>query len=436
MRAASGLITDAVDEAAHAEFQRAARVLESTPLLVAASNPDGFRLVRRHLPRLREWFATNTGWRLTNDSAVIRLTKQIVPDTATAQAVAAHHPAQAERRSPPFSARRYVLFCLAAAALERADAQTTLGDLAQAVVALAHERELGGLTFTFETREERSDLAQAIRLLLSLGAISRVSGDEEAYVHAGGDAALYDVERRVLARLLAATQSPARVAARHAGRALGIGQLERDLHPSAPSYTETERNTAIRRCLTVQLLEDPVCYVSELSEEEAAYLTRQRVAIAGRIADLTALEPEIRAEGVAMTDPEDRLTDLRMPESGTDGHVTLLIAEGLGAVPGAELGELETLVTGWAQEFGRYWRANAREPGAAGTLVRDAVAKLEALGLARLDAGTVVGLPAIRRFRFERVRRAGAGPASDSPEPSVFDAARLDIAVNAVEEPA
>ncbi|CRK54966.1 FIG087842: Hypothetical protein [Alloactinosynnema sp. L-07] len=37
----------------------------------------------------------------------------------------------------------------------------------------------------------------------------------------------------------------------------------------------------------------------------------------------------MRAEGVAMVDADDELTDVRMPEQRTDGHVTLLVAERL-----------------------------------------------------------------------------------------------------------
>jgi uncharacterized protein (TIGR02678 family) len=425
--AGGGFITDAAEEAARAEFQRAARILLTTPLVGAAATPDEFRLVRRHVPQLRDWFATNTGWRLTQDSAVIRLTKQIVPTTATAQAIAAHHPAAVSRRDAAFSARRYVLFCLAAAALERADAQTTLGNLAEDVVRMARERELGGLTFAFETREERSDLAQAIRLLLRLGAINRVSGDEDAYVHAGGDAALYDVERRVLARLLAATQSPARIASRDPERPLDIAALEGELHPSAAVYTEADAHTAIRRRLTIQLLEDPVCYVDELSQDEASYLTRQRVALTGRITELTGLEAEIRAEGIAMTDPEDQLTDQRMPEVGTDGHVALLIAEHLSRMPEVTIDELHALVTSWAKEYKSYWRVGAREASAAPVLVRDAIAKLEALGLVRRNGPTVKGLAAIGRFRFTEPRRADGVAARRAPEASLFDAAPMDI---------
>ena len=78
--------------------------------------------------------------------------------------------------------------------------------------------------------------------------------------------------------------------------------------------------------LTRRLLDDPVVYYAELTEDERAYLVNQRHAITGRISEVTGLMPEMRAEGIAMVDPDDKLTDVRMPEQGTDGHVTLLIA--------------------------------------------------------------------------------------------------------------
>ena len=68
----------------------------------------------------------------------------------------------------PFSRRRYVLACLALAALERADAQVTLGWLAERVLALAADPGLAdaGFAFALDSREERADLVVVVRLLL------------------------------------------------------------------------------------------------------------------------------------------------------------------------------------------------------------------------------------------------------------------------------
>ena len=166
-----------------------------------------------------------------------------------------------------------------------------------------------------------------VRLLLNLGVLRRVAGDEEAFVKATGDA-LYDVERRVLAALLAASRGPSTIEADGFDERLDL------LSDEIPPTTDELRNQRIRHHLTRRLLDEPVLYYDELDEAERAYLTSQRTAITARISELTGLIAEVRAEGIAMVDPHDDLTDVRMPESGTDGHATLLLAEHLAAPAG------------------------------------------------------------------------------------------------------
>src|SRR5207253_1579836 len=88
-------------------------------------------------------------------------------------------------------------------------------------------------------------------------------------------------------------------------------------------------NQRIRHRLTRQLVDEPVLYYAELDDAERDYLTSQRAAITDRISELTGLVAEIRAEGIAMIDPDDDLTDVRMPDIGTEGHATLVLAEHL-----------------------------------------------------------------------------------------------------------
>jgi uncharacterized protein (TIGR02678 family) len=170
---------DAVTAGRRSELTKAARGLLRRPVL-RAHGPDAelVVLVRRHASELRSWFDRNTGWRLVVDSEVARLVKA-VPDTADAT-----HPARDPRSRAPFSRRRYVLTCLALAVLERADAQITLGRLAEQIVLAAADPDLAaaGVTFVLERREERTDLVSVVRLLLDLGVLSRVAGDEDAFV--------------------------------------------------------------------------------------------------------------------------------------------------------------------------------------------------------------------------------------------------------------
>jgi uncharacterized protein (TIGR02678 family) len=88
-----------------------------------------------------------------------------------------------------------------------------------------------------------------------------------------------------------------------------------------------------------------------------------------------------------------------MPEQGTHGHVTLLLAEHLASAPGAvSRDELERRVRELAAEHGGFWSKSAKQPGAEAELVDQALAKLTALGLVTAVPGGVVPLPALARY--------------------------------------
>jgi uncharacterized protein (TIGR02678 family) len=264
------------------------------------------------------------------------------------------------------------------------------------VLTAAAEPELAatGFTLTLDSRADRSDLVAVVRLLLGWGVLSRVSGDEDAYLSAGADV-LYDVRRPVLGVLLTGTRGPSTVTA-----GTFPGRLaELTAEPVADS--DDLRNQALRRRLTRRLLEDPVVYYGELDEDERAYLLSQRHAITRRIEEATGLIPEMRAEGIAMVDPDDELTDVRMPEQRTDGHVTLLVAEHLAHREQATLDGLRAFVRRASAEHATYWRKGVTEPGAEVELLAIALEKLSALRLVEVDGEVDRGRPAIARFALD-----------------------------------
>lgn len=388
-----------------AQRRSALRSLLAKPLLVGDTDSETLVLVRRHLPELRAWLSRETGWRLAADSETARLFKT-VPVLSDAS-----HPARGHNKAP-FGRRRYVTLCLALSALARADAQTTLGSLADDVLTAAAEPELAaaGFTLTLDSRADRSDLVAVVRLLLGWGVLSRVAGDEEAYLSAGADV-LYDVRRPVLSVLLSGARGPSTVTAAQFEDRLA------ELTAEPVAETDELRNQALRRRLTRRLLEDPVVYYDELNEDERAYLLSQRHAITRRIEDATGLVPEMRAEGIAMVDPEDELTDIRMPEQRTDGHVTLLVAEHLARRERATFDELHALVRKAAAEHATYWRKGVTEPGAATELLATALEKLSALRLVQVEEAVVRRRPAIARFALDEptireTRKATANAAS------------------------
>jgi len=195
-----------------------------------------------------------------------------------------------------------------------------------------------------------------------------------------------------LATRAASTQYPPCCRAREGGRPRLQGQ--------------DARRRELRHRLVRRLLEDPVLYVEEMTEEDLDYFQRSRAAVLDRLEQATGLVPELRREGVALVDADGDLTDLSLPEEGTDGHVTLLVAEHLAERARADvdraitvtIAELEAAVRDLATEYGQYWRKAAREPGAERELVGQAVEYLAGLRLVRVTEHGVVPLPAIGRY--------------------------------------
>jgi uncharacterized protein (TIGR02678 family) len=386
-----------------AQRRAALRALLARPLLVADTDGEALILIRRHLTELRAWLNRETGWRLVADSETARLfkTAPVLSD--------ASHPARGHNKEP-FGRRRYVTLCLALSALARADAQTTLGSLADEVLTAAAEPGLAaaGFTLTLDSRADRSDLVAVVRLLLGWGVLSRVAGDEDAYLSAGTDV-LYDVRRPVLGVLLSGSRGPSTVTAP------AFEQRLAELTAEPVAESDELRNQALRRRLTRRLLEDPIVYYDELGEDERAYLLSQRHAITRRITEATGLIPEMRAEGIAMVDPDDELTDVRMPEQRTDGHVTLLVAEHLAREDHVRLDGLRAFVRQAAAEHATYWRKGVTEPGAETELLAIALEKLSALRLVEVDGCVVRGRPAITRFALDEPVIRQPSPAQPRP---------------------
>ena len=406
-----------------AQRQAALRALLAKPLLASDADGEALVLVRRHLTVLSDWLRRETGWRLAADAETARLFK------TAPLAFDATHPARGHNREP-FSRRRYVTLCLALSALARGDAQTTLGSLADDVLTAAAEPGLAatGFTLTLDSRTDRADLVAAVRLLLAWGVLSRVAGDEDAYLAAGADV-LYDVRRPVLGVLLTGSRGPSTITATSFEARLT------ELTAEPVAETDDLRNQALRRSLTRRLLDDPVVYYDELTDEERVYLIAQRRNITGRISEATGLLPELRAEGLAMVDPHDELTDVRMPEQRTDGHVTLLLAEYLAARARAPRDELLAFVRRAARAHSAYWRKGVTEPGAETELLDIALDKLTALRLVEVDTevtrGGVVAVirsrPAIARFALAEptIREPGTSPATKTRKATADAASTL-----------
>jgi uncharacterized protein (TIGR02678 family) len=400
----SGL-PDVLDQQEEDERRRCVRALLRHPLLTP-EGPDkqAFILARRHAPWLAAWFSAQAGWTLYADHAVVRLKK--VPGDAGDPSRGAS--TGTKSGAVGFSRRRYALMCLALAALERAEAQITLGALVERVVALAADPVLSaaGMTFALDSQEERRDLVAVARLLLGTGVLTRVAGDELAFIASTGDA-LYDVNRRVLATLLVSRRGASMIDAATTDER--IAQLTAEPRPE----TEDARNREIRHRLSRRLLDDPVLYYADLTDDERGYLAGQRGLLLRRLSEGTGMLAEVRAEGIALTDPASEASDLGMPEEGTDGHATLLLAEhlasGLRKHPDKPVtkADLYRQMGRLAREHKTHWRKGSDEPAAVRELTDSGLRRLTSLGLVRLAGEEVEPRPALARFGYAALTITG-----------------------------
>jgi uncharacterized protein (TIGR02678 family) len=118
---------------------------------------------------------------------------------------------------------------------------------------------------------------------------------------------------------------------------------------------------------------------------------------------------ERRAEGVALLDQYGGWSDVGLPEAGTRGHATLLLAEWLAdqlrARATADLiVPFEAIVahlTNLARKHARHWRKNADTPDGVQQIANESIDILESLGLLDVMRNGIRPKPAIGRYRLE-----------------------------------
>jgi len=389
-----------LEQAIVLERQRALRALLQCPLLSAdGPRTDEFGLVRRHAVWLRDWFSRNLDWTLQVDGETARLRK------TPADVSDSTRPAYDARNGSPFTRRRYVILCLALACLERSDRQTTLGKLAEEIVAATRADPIlatAGVSLELENFDHRRDLVQVMRLLMEYRVLVRVHGDEQQYLHEKGDV-LYNVNRPALAGILNVKRGPSTISAESLEER--IAAIVEEPIPD----TEEARNRRIRTALMRRLLDDPVLYYGELTDGELSYLNRQRARLIREIEQATGLVAEVRREGIAMVDERGDLSDVGLPEEGTDGHVTLLLAEYLAGharreeVAPVSMASLYRHVAELIARHRTHWRKSVLDPDAELILTDRTIDRLAALRLVLRTPDGIVPMPAIARYALREM---------------------------------
>jgi uncharacterized protein (TIGR02678 family) len=170
----SGLIPKYSTQRPAEEVRRAHAVLLRHPVLEASSDPEGYRLARRHLGTLRTWHQHRTGWRILARGHTVRLVRAasilpmgvLHPELTAPRDVAclvwalafAHHPQVAGRG----------IGC-----------QFLLTEVATAIAEASRE---SGAPLEFTRRADAQSLRRALRALVDLGLLRAVDGSDEAWL--------------------------------------------------------------------------------------------------------------------------------------------------------------------------------------------------------------------------------------------------------------
>lgn len=409
----------------HEERRRAMRALLSRPVLLddagngndrrssreAVFVEDAFVLVRRHAGYLGDWFARHTGWTLIIRSDSARLIKRPVETTDASRAAIAP-----DSSSTPLSRSRYVMWCLLLTVLHEEGRQSTLRHIAEKAVRLAStmpEIREQGIEFDLKSSATRRGIVCVVRLAIRYGVLRRVGGDEDRFAHNAGVDCLYNINPALLTDLLSMpAPTPHGPQPDEAFDDL-LDPLEDEIRPRQ-----------LEQRLIRRMIDDPVMYFEDLTEAEFQYFHSQRSRLFEVIETATGLVAELRREGVAMLDPIGDLTDVKMPDSGTVGHATLLIAEYLGRVSqprgencpdfqqstrtpgefryGATAVSNETLLACLSDLATRHksnWRKGITELAQLQRLLEDCLTRLEMLRMIRRTReGGIIARPAIHRF--------------------------------------
>jgi uncharacterized protein (TIGR02678 family) len=158
---------------------------------------------------------------------------------------------------------------------------------------------------------QKRTLSAALRQLVEWGVLTETEGSVATVEQDDSSEALISVDREIARAVVAGPLSQSMN---------GTDLVRRAADPGFAGP-----RTYVRR----MLVETPVLYLDELTDAERDWLRTRQRRESQAFSELLGLEMEIRAEGAALIDPEDELSDLHLPGSGTLAQAALLLLERL-----------------------------------------------------------------------------------------------------------
>ena len=277
-----------------AQARMCARALLRRPLLYAGG-PGGELLpaIYGHREVLRRLFTVYLGYPLRAERRFARLYKTL--------------DGEAGRGVPGFTPRSYVYLALALAALVEAGRQILLSQLVADIRGAAAEASIAAGDDLVELRA----LTAALKHLVGLGVLEETEGTVADLGRGSSGEALITVDTELLGLMTARTRAD------KSGEAGPYAQ--------EPAVVGLPPGMGARR----RLVEDPVVLYADLPAAEAEFLRRYQRREGYWLDRYFGLQVEARAEGMAVIDPEEYLTDLPFPAGSTVARMALLTLEPL-----------------------------------------------------------------------------------------------------------
>ena len=397
------------------ERRDAIAALLAQPLLAAeTTDVESLRLVRLHADWLRKWFLRWPGWTLIITADIARLRKHPSSRRDSTRGLVDRDD---DLQRNLFTRRKYALLCLVLATLENEQRQTTIRQVASKTeTSIRLDNRLADLSFQFDTKQlsHRRELVSVMRFLQQRQVLTLIDRDDISYVQSQSDC-LYRIQRTALSSMLCSVRGASTISQANANEL--ILQLNDVEVPDTPQA----QNEQLQHRLVRRLLDDPVMYFDELTPHEYDYFNMQGDRILKELSSTTGMEIERRAEGVALLALTADWTDLGLPEGGTRGHATLLLAEWFGmrlrdcmkVECKIEHSEVLEYVRGLAVENQSRWRKSASTNDGVQQIHRDAVDILKSLGLIEVRKECIVPRPAVARYRLGAME---SSPMKDSKE--------------------
>lgn len=322
---------------------RAIQQLLHTPLL--HRDTPSFDTIATSEQWLKEWFLRTCGWILIVDyrRGMARLRKVTGWIDST-------HPQRSLRTGKStFTIRKYVTFCLTAAALgEHGRSRISLQDIAVAVSDLSVRAKVS--PFTDLDHKDRQALVDVLMLLSALRVVTELDRTGRDYSVDSTGNVLYEIDERRLGQLLVASLPPARCSTWQ--------QMAVDPHPQPGSGAPLGAHR-LRQHLMRRLLDQPVCYLSDLPDDDAAAVGDHTERITQWLSE-AGLALEIRADAWMVVNR--RAGSARSLRDGSNvSNCALLVLPQLTAQPSGWISatHLATLVDELLDEY-PWWARSLR----------------------------------------------------------------------------